>query len=207
MKITIPTADRLRNRLEGVDRLLTATTWERAAIVYAFTEPGNARNSNPPKPPKMTLAAFARQGFAGLSSVRTVERYRLAWTDAIEAGWVGEVKPGQEVELPDQPFPPWPYGADQPAAAIPDAPRGRGPNKPFTARAVVILESAANSLRQLAAMEFTSDDLEPEDRDQLVESLRLVRDRADEALRSLQGVPAGASWDYLPGGGRVEYTA
>lgn len=198
MKITIPTPGELRGELDGIEGLLTAKKWARAAIVYAYTEvQTNKGHGNRPgvTPPKMNIRTFAAQNYAGLSTPKAVSRYREAWLTAVSQGWAPVVEPGTTVILPDQPFPPWPYGEgstweDTNPAAIPEAPRGRGPNKPFTARAVVILESAANSLRQLAAMDFSSDELEPEDRDQLVESLRLVRDRADEALRSLEGVPA-----------------
>lgn len=108
-KIKIPTADELADRLAGLDRLLTAKRWERAAIVWAFTT-----NDGPGRPQKMaenshfpvTMDTFAGLNFAGLTERRIVARYRDAWQDAIDQGKAKEVHPGDTVELPDLPWPP-----------------------------------------------------------------------------------------------------
>jgi hypothetical protein len=109
----IPTPEKLTTRLAGLDKLLTARKWERAAIVWAFTT-----NDGPGQPPKnalevvhsfpMPVREFARQGFKGLVSQDTVRKYRQAWQSAIDAGHVTSVAPGDtDVELPPAEFE-WP---------------------------------------------------------------------------------------------------
>jgi hypothetical protein len=113
-KIKIPTVPELEERLAGLDRLLTAKRWERAAIVWAFTikdDGGRPPNESEETLPEMAefpepMATFARRGFAGLSKPHTVGRYRQAWQDAIDQGKAREVHPGDSVELPDLPWPP-----------------------------------------------------------------------------------------------------
>lgn len=109
--IKIPTAEELSGRLAGLERLIVARNWERAAIVSAFT-----RNDGVGRPEKMltseqfpvTVAEFAKLGFKGLGSRNTVELYRQRWTEAIVSGHACSVVPGDEVELPDLPWPPNP---------------------------------------------------------------------------------------------------
>lgn len=111
--IKIPTADELNDRLGGLDRLLCARRWERAAIVWAFTtiddkgggSPGHRLKSEAVGFP-CPVAQFARLGFAGLTSENSVTRYRTAWQDAIDAGHTTPVCPGDEIELPDLAWPP-----------------------------------------------------------------------------------------------------
>lgn len=108
-KIKIPTEAELKDRLAGLDKLLTAKRWERAAIIWAFTV--NEGKGRPEKMPEnghfpVTMTTFAGLKFAGLSKRDTVARYRDAWQDAIDDGKAKEVHPGDEVELPDLPWPP-----------------------------------------------------------------------------------------------------
>jgi hypothetical protein len=109
-KIKIPTVDELEDRLAGLDRLLTAKRWERAAIVWAFTTNDDV-GGRPKTLSKKTgfpvpMGTFAGMGFAGLTMHHTVARYRNAWQEAIDQGKAREVHPGDEVELPDLPWPP-----------------------------------------------------------------------------------------------------
>lgn len=97
----------LAEHLSGLHTLLTAKKWERAALVYAFTDIGGPRNSSMPEPPKMNIQRFSELGFAGLTSRKAVMRYRAAWITAISNGWAVPVDPGDIVELPDQEFPAW----------------------------------------------------------------------------------------------------
>lgn len=107
-QVHIPrTLDELTDNLDAVGRLLTAREWERAAIVYAFTDIGGPRNSPQPLPPKVSLRAFAGYGFTGLTTVKSVIRYRRAWRWAMHEQLAGEVGPGDIVVLPDLPFPDW----------------------------------------------------------------------------------------------------
>jgi hypothetical protein len=101
MKIAIPaTLDGAVTSLEGLTALLTAKQWERAAIVYAFTEnggrgrPTTVNDGNPP----FTLSDFAEFGIAGLRNREQVARYRSAWQKAVDAG-APEVKPGDVIEF------------------------------------------------------------------------------------------------------------
>jgi hypothetical protein len=107
-------ADELRAQLDGLGRLLTARKWERAAIVFAFTqvgEPGRGR-WHKPEPPRMHIREFAAQGFSGLTTNKAVSRYRDAWVSAVSQGWTTLAEPGRTAPIPDQPFPAWPYGAE-----------------------------------------------------------------------------------------------
>lgn len=106
--IKIPTVNELKTKLAGLDRLLTAKQWEKAAIVWAFTTndgPGRPLNAPAVKQFPCPVAEFARLGFSGLSQRDTVTRYRKAWQDAIDLGAACSVQPGDEVDLPELPFP------------------------------------------------------------------------------------------------------
>jgi hypothetical protein len=95
--------------LFDISRLLLAKEWERAAVVYAFTEVGGPRNtaSHTPQPPKVNIRQFAALGLVGLSSVKAVVRYRRVWERAMAEGLVTSAEPGELVVLPDGPFPAW----------------------------------------------------------------------------------------------------
>ena len=100
--ITIPgTIKEATAALGGLGRLLTAKEWERAAIVYAFTEPGEGgRGKTTGKTGRFSCSAFARLGIAGLRDEETVAWVRQAWQEA-----AGPVRPGETVDLPDRDFP------------------------------------------------------------------------------------------------------
>lgn len=105
-RVTIPASiDDAIGKLEGIESLLTAKGWERAAIVYAFTEERPAGN----QPRQMansrhlSISDFADLGIAGLRTRDTVRRYRNAW---IAGGGDPNIKPGDNVELPEGDFPP-----------------------------------------------------------------------------------------------------
>lgn len=213
--IRIPEPDELRHRLAGIDRLLTARKWERAAIVYAFTDVGGPRNtpSHRPAPPKLNIRNFAGQGYAGLTTPKAVSRYREAWMTAISQGWAVPVQPGDEVELPDEPFPAWPYGEgstweDHAATSeeLVDTARRRGElandeltndelvaaarrrgeraRRPLPERVAGALDSAATALRRLADS-VAEEALTEEETVVLVERLTVVRDQADGALQAI----------------------
>ncbi len=107
-KIHIPTELQLAKRLAEIHGLLTATKWERAAIIYAFTtndgqgRPETGSSTGFPMP----MERFAALGYAGLKSDKTVRHYRAAWEYAIEQGQAQPVQPGDDVELPDLGWPP-----------------------------------------------------------------------------------------------------
>jgi len=87
-------------RLGGLDKLITATKWERAAIVYAFTRDGQAEPNR--YDGKYTIKDFAALGISGLRSTETVRRYRESWK---QGGGDLQAAPGGRVRLPKGPFP------------------------------------------------------------------------------------------------------
>lgn len=112
-KIDIPTPDELRGSLKGLDRLATATQWERAAIVFAYTR-GDDKGGRPTANPltseqvsdRLTITAFAAEGYHGLGSRNTIAAYRTNWEAAMESGDAVATEPGMtRVELPDLPWP------------------------------------------------------------------------------------------------------
>jgi hypothetical protein len=87
--------------LTGLDGLITAREWERAAIVAAFTHDGRGRKNTENR---VSAVEFARNDIAGLRDADTVNRYRRSWQAAVDAGLVAEARPGQKVTLPDAPW-------------------------------------------------------------------------------------------------------
>ena len=106
MKITIPASlTEAKASLGGIGALLKAKEWERAAIVYAFTDPKvNQHDGNPSG--SLSIAAFAAFGITGLTRRETVAGYRKAWQSAIDDGQAVPVAPGDVIELPNLPWPP-----------------------------------------------------------------------------------------------------
>lgn len=213
--IRVPTASELRERLDGIDRLLTARKWERAAIVYAFTDIGGPRNSGreKPDPPKLNIRDFAGQGYAGLTTNKSVTRYRDAWLTAISNGWAVPVEPGQEVTLPDEEFPAWPYGTaeadyqsyvagdDEPSGStytVTEAPENveflahrhgaRGnynERRPMEERVLAHLDAAAKALGRLS--EIPTDDMDERMRAELVDRLTELQKQTRSVLSAIRG--------------------
>lgn len=106
--ITIPASiEAAKTALDGLGKLLHAKQWERAAIVYAFTEPnGGGSDTTPP----LGIKAFARLDIVGLRTPPDVRAYRKAWIEAMKDG-ASDVKPGQSIELPTLPWKDY-YGED-----------------------------------------------------------------------------------------------
>lgn len=93
--------------LATLDGLVTASEWQRAAIVFAFTRgdlAGRPRKSDQNLP--LSIAEFAAAQIKGLSSRESVRRYRTAWQEAMKQGHASDITPGQIVSLPDLTFPP-----------------------------------------------------------------------------------------------------
>lgn len=94
MKVQIPASlDEAVTTLGGLDRLLTAKRWERAAIVAAFvtlSEGKGKRNVTSDISP----VEFAALGIAGLTSKNTVAEYVRRWLEQRPAP-----RPGEKVDL------------------------------------------------------------------------------------------------------------
>lgn len=100
------TVEALKEGLGSLERLLTAKQWERAAIVYAWTEPSKPGPKTGGKPPRtMGLAEFARLGIKGLKDKGQVREYRAAWESAHADGQASlDIKPGDDIDLPNLPW-------------------------------------------------------------------------------------------------------
>jgi hypothetical protein len=91
-------------KLEGVERLLSATKWERAAIVATFVDvkagPGNSTQGKTKSIANngytLSTYEFAALGITGLSSPENVRRYANAWVAVAKRK---RPKPGQDVSL------------------------------------------------------------------------------------------------------------
>lgn len=99
--ITIPRSrEDMVSRLTGIQRLLTATQWEKAAILAAFvelSEHGGDRKSIKMQKhlDRMSTEEFASLGVAGLRHKNTVRRYVRRWIATTRP----IPKPGEQVDL------------------------------------------------------------------------------------------------------------
>jgi hypothetical protein len=102
--VTIPrTIGAAGKQLAGIDKLLTASQWERAAIVWAFTAPskgGRPSKTTAPNQGQFSFREFARQGIRGLTKDTAVAEYHRIWQNAIDNGDAPECEPGDDVVLP-----------------------------------------------------------------------------------------------------------
>lgn len=101
-RVMIPaTIEEAVSHLDGLAALLTATEWERAAIVFAFTEPqqGRRTSSRTTGSPD-SIEDFAARGIKGLKSDRTVRDHRKAWEAALADGLVEPTSPCGVYDLP-----------------------------------------------------------------------------------------------------------
>jgi hypothetical protein len=105
--VAIPaTIEEAVGALTGIDALLTAKGWERAAIVYAFTANQQGSQTDQRKvADRLGVNEFARLGIAGLTTKDTVAYYRSCW---LEGGGDPNIGAGDTVTLPTGKFPPNP---------------------------------------------------------------------------------------------------
>lgn len=114
-KFKVPATFTVPDTIEGVRGLMTATKWEKAAIVYAYTQPmtkaeaGRKGGASNPKTGvasfPCSIAEFADLGITGLNSETTVAFYRDQWTDAMRKRKAKATKIGEAFEVPTIPFP------------------------------------------------------------------------------------------------------
>ena len=83
--------------LGALGKLLTATQWEKAAIVFAFTYDGEQEVS---ASGHLTISAFADRKIHGLAKRSTVSRYRAMWK---QGGTDSGLTPGSTYTLPVDP--------------------------------------------------------------------------------------------------------
>jgi hypothetical protein len=89
--------------LDGIGALLTAKQWERAAIVYAFTEPNGGGPRTGGISRQLSIREFAELGITGLRDRSQIRLYRKAWEVAMQDG-APDAKPGDVVDLPSLPW-------------------------------------------------------------------------------------------------------
>lgn len=108
VRITIPsTIKGMIKQLNGLNVLLNAKGWERAAVVYAWTREGGVGgrpSAKPVKNDRFTPVEFAALGIHGLTSHNTVQKHRDAWANHPRTN--KGLKPGDDVILPDEDYPP-----------------------------------------------------------------------------------------------------
>jgi hypothetical protein len=97
--------------LSGIEKLLQAREWERAAIVATFVRPevSGGRPKAGASTGFLNCEQFAALKITGLSSDRTVRTYLARW---LEATGGMHPKPGEEVTLPTDKWPPADRGTD-----------------------------------------------------------------------------------------------
>ena len=100
--IVIPdTVEEAVGTLQGLAGLAFAADWNRAAIVYAFTEDQQGSNQHQAKVPNaLGVNAFAALGVTGLNSPHSVRAYRRAWQWAMDNHGVPAAEKGQPVPEP-----------------------------------------------------------------------------------------------------------
>lgn len=105
-KITIPaTIQEAATALNGLEALLTAKEWQKAAIVAAFVKPGIRRAHGQ----FMTSTQFAELHITGLQSVHSILLYAQRWLDAHDGI---HPEPGAQVALPEIEWPSTRTGTD-----------------------------------------------------------------------------------------------
>lgn len=105
--VSVPeTLDEATGLLNGVGGLMSAGHWGTAAIVWAWTEPGDPHFASGEKSSdgKLSLSDFASLKIRGLATRDSVRKYRRAWEKAIEDGLAQPSEPGKQAALPTEPF-------------------------------------------------------------------------------------------------------
>jgi hypothetical protein len=104
-KGTIPDSiDGIKLKLDGLGGLLVASEWYRAATVNAWIKKGkNQHDVLVENSTGITMTQFAKLKIKGLSSRDAIQHYYEAW----ERTNLPKPIPGEEVILPDIPFPEW----------------------------------------------------------------------------------------------------
>lgn len=106
MTTVVPPRGDLVRTLSGIHSLITASKWERAAIVHAYCQPEpGARSDLGRTGPRFTFSEFAELGISGLTKRHSVARYYHAWQKAVDAGKARALEPGDTIEVPDAAFP------------------------------------------------------------------------------------------------------
>lgn len=102
--INVPASLReAKSRLGALGKLLTATEWERAAVLAAFVSLAEGRGKALANAgSSISCEEFSSFGIVGLKSKDTVRRYVQAWADSGKP----RPEPGTKVTLPTEGFPP-----------------------------------------------------------------------------------------------------
>src|SRR5690606_34839865 len=107
MSTVIPsTLDEVKEHLNGLGKLVTAKEWERAAIVWAWTErKGQGARTDLSNSGKVGFSEFARYGIHGLSKYDSVAYYHDRWQAIVDKyGDEYAVRPGDEIPAVADPW-------------------------------------------------------------------------------------------------------
>ncbi len=106
MRIPLDIEDALVD-LKGLSELVTASEWQRAALVWAFTVEKKGGRRTVSELGQLGVREFADLGISGMQSPQTVTKYRKAWKLAIDNGHAADIKPGDEATMPDVEWQPY----------------------------------------------------------------------------------------------------
>jgi len=89
--------------LIGIEALLTATQWQKSAIVRAFCYKGKNRFDEGSRSNESgySLSDFAELGIVGLTTRNAVTRYYDSW----DLSGLADPEPGKDTAIPNQDFP------------------------------------------------------------------------------------------------------
>lgn len=82
--------------LNSIGMLITASEWQRSAIVRAFVTKGNGRPRKTEEKSSVSIDGFVRLGVVGLTTKDTVRRYYDAW----ELTGLPDPVPGESIAIP-----------------------------------------------------------------------------------------------------------
>jgi hypothetical protein len=104
-KGTIPDSiEGIKLRLDGLGGLLVTSEWYRAATIRAWVEKQQGKRTDlEENSSKLTINQFVKLKIKGLTTKDSVRHYYEAW----ERTGLPKPTPGDEVVLPDIPFPEW----------------------------------------------------------------------------------------------------
>ena len=106
-------------KLLKLDGIVTASEWERAAIVYAFTEEGTPGRHHSANNSRLNFTQFSKLGIVGLKSKDTVSKFHANWQAAVDAGEALPVGHADPFVEPDLEYPIVERTAQQAGASVP----------------------------------------------------------------------------------------
>lgn len=98
------TIEDVTGKLNGLGNLLVASEWYRAAVVRAWVQPtSGGRPKSDEFSSLYTISGFTNLDIRGLKTRDAIRHYYMAW----ESTGLPKPELGEEIDLPDIPFPEW----------------------------------------------------------------------------------------------------